>query len=100
MRRSACAARRGRSSPATARAQDQIIFSDPGTKNEHRVAGTIETESPAAIVIKPAGGAAVILKIGEFKGEEVPVQKNGMEPVWVKKYQVERFLKKASELKK
>jgi tetratricopeptide (TPR) repeat protein len=44
------------SSPAHAHAEDQIICNDPGTKNEHRVAGTIETESPAAIVIKPTGG--------------------------------------------
>jgi tetratricopeptide (TPR) repeat protein len=42
-------------SPATARAEDQIVCNDPGTKNDHRIAGTIETESPAAIVIKPTG---------------------------------------------
>jgi tetratricopeptide (TPR) repeat protein len=42
-------------SPANARSQDQIICNDPATKNQHRVAGTIETESPAAILIKPSG---------------------------------------------
>jgi tetratricopeptide (TPR) repeat protein len=44
-------------SPANSRAQDQIICIDPGTKNEDRVAGTIETESPAGILIKPTGAA-------------------------------------------
>jgi tetratricopeptide (TPR) repeat protein len=47
-------------SPANACAQDQIICNDTGSKNERRVAGTIETESPSAIVIKPTGKAKSI----------------------------------------
>ena len=52
------------------------------------------------VTVKPKGTAAVVLKIGEARGEDVVVQKVGQDALWLKKYQVERFLKKASDLAK
>lgn len=54
----------------------------------------------AVVTLKPKSGAPIVLKIGEARGEDVPVQKDKGEPMWVKKYQVERFLKKPSEVTK
>ena len=42
-------------SPAQAFGQDEVICKDPSTKKELHVVGTIETESPASIVIKLSG---------------------------------------------
>ena len=52
------------------------------------------------VTVKPKGAAAVVLKIGDARGEDVVVQKVGQDALWLKKYQVERFLKKASDLAK
>lgn len=54
----------------------------------------------ATVTIKPKAGAPVVLVIGETKGDDVVVQKKGMDPVWVKKYNLERFLKKPADLAK
>ena len=54
----------------------------------------------AVVTLKPKTGAQVVLNIGEVRGEEVAVQKVGQEPMWLKKFQVERILKKPAELAK
>lgn len=51
----------------------------------------------------PKAGAPVVLKIGEARGDDVVVQKGDAavgEAVWVKKYQVDRFLKKPADVGK
>ncbi|MCS6914258.1 MAG: DUF4340 domain-containing protein [Myxococcales bacterium] len=54
----------------------------------------------ATVTLKVKGGAPVVLKIGQARGEEVIAQRVGMEPVWLKKYNADRFLKKPEDLKK
>ncbi len=54
----------------------------------------------ATVTVKPKGGPAAVLKIGDVKGDEVIVQKAGQEAMWVKKYQADRLLKKPADLAK
>lgn len=54
----------------------------------------------ATVTLKPKTGAPVVLNIGDVRGEEVAVQKVGQDPMWLKKFQVDRFLKKPAELGK
>jgi len=51
----------------------------------------------------PKAGAPVVLRIGDARGEEVAVQKGGApagEALWLKKMQVDRFLKKPADVAK
>lgn len=52
------------------------------------------------LTLKPKGQPPVVLKIGDARGEDVVVQKIGMLPVWMKKYQVDRFFKKPADVAK
>lgn len=54
----------------------------------------------ATVTIKPKTGAAVLIKVGDMRGEETIVQKVGQEPMWLKKFQTDRFLKKPADLAK
>jgi hypothetical protein len=54
----------------------------------------------ATVTLKPRAGAPVVIKVGDARGDEVAVQKVGLEPMWLKKYQVDRFLKKPADLQK
>lgn len=54
----------------------------------------------AVVTLKPKTGAPVVLNVGDVRGEEVAVQKVGQDPMWLKKFQVDRFLKKPAELAK
>ena len=54
----------------------------------------------ATITLKPKTGAPVVLNIGDARGEDVVVQKVGQDPMWLKKFQLDRFLKKPAELVK
>jgi hypothetical protein len=57
--------------------------------------------SKTTVTVKPKTGAPQVLKIGETRNnEDVAVQLAGLEPVWVKKFQVDRFLKKPADLQK
>ncbi|MFO0576342.1 MAG: DUF4340 domain-containing protein [Polyangia bacterium] len=58
------------------------------------------------VTLKPKAGAPIVIKVGDTRGDEVAVQKAGagspgsMDPMWLKKYQVDRFLKKPADLQK
>jgi hypothetical protein len=55
------------------------------------------------LTVKPKTGAPVVVKVGDTKGDEVIVQKTGgaaMDPMWVKKYLIDRYQKKPAELTK
>lgn len=54
----------------------------------------------ATVTLKPKTGAPVVLNIGDARGEDVVVQKVGQDPMWLKKFQADRFLKKPAELAK
>ena len=54
----------------------------------------------ATVTLKPKTGAPVVLNIGDARGEDVVVQKVGQDPMWLKKFQIDRFLKKPTELAK
>lgn len=54
----------------------------------------------ATVTLKPKTGAPLVIKIGEAVGDEMPVQVAGKDALWVKKYTVERFLKKPADLAK
>ncbi len=54
----------------------------------------------AVVTVKPQGAAPVVLNIGDARGEEVAVQKAGQEAMWLKKFQLDRFLKKPADLAK
>lgn len=54
----------------------------------------------ATVTVKPKGGAAIVLKIGDTRGDETVVQKVGQEPLWLKKFQAERFTKKPADMVK
>ena len=54
----------------------------------------------ATVTLKPKAGTPVVLKIGDVRGEEVAIEKAGADAMWVKKFQVDRFLKKPTELGK
>lgn len=54
----------------------------------------------ATITVKPKTGAPVVIKVGDAKGEEALVQVVGGEPMWLKKFSLDRILKKPSELAK
>lgn len=54
----------------------------------------------ATVTLKPKTGAPVVLKIGDVRGDEVAVQKAGLDPMWLKKFQADRFLKKPADLQK
>ncbi len=54
----------------------------------------------ALITVKPKTGPAVVIKVGDTRGDEVIVQKAGQEPMWLKKFHADRFLKKPSDMAK
>jgi len=56
---------------------------------------------PKAIVtVKPKAGAPIVIKIGDARGDDTIVQKVGQEPLWLKKFQAERFTKKPADMAK
>lgn len=57
--------------------------------------------SKTTVTIKPKAGAPVVLKLGDTRNnEDVAVQLTGQEPMWLKKFSVDRFLKKPADLQK
>jgi hypothetical protein len=54
----------------------------------------------ATVTVKPKTGAPIVIKIGDARGDDVAVQKAGQEPMWLKKYQVDRILKKPADVAK
>ncbi len=54
----------------------------------------------ATITVKPKTGAAVVVKVGDARGEDLAVQKVGGDAMWVRKMQIERLLKKPADLAK
>lgn len=57
--------------------------------------------SKTAVTIKPKAGTPLVLKIGDTRNnEDVAVQLAGQEPMWLKKFSVDRFLKKPADLQK
>lgn len=56
--------------------------------------------SKKIVTVKPKTGAAVVMHFGEARGDDVPVRKVGQDAVWIRKYQVERILKKPADLAK
>lgn len=56
--------------------------------------------SKKIVTVKPKTGAAVVMHFGEARGDDVPVRKVGQDAVWIRKYQVERLLKKPADLAK
>ena len=54
----------------------------------------------ATITLKPKTGAPVVLNVGDARGEDVVVQKVGQDAMWLKKFQLDRFLKKPADMAK
>jgi tetratricopeptide (TPR) repeat protein len=49
--------------PVWVRAQDEVTYHDKATNRDVKLTGTIQSESPAALVVKPATGAAVTIPV-------------------------------------
>lgn len=57
--------------------------------------------SKTSVTIKPKAGTPLVLKLGDTRNnEDVAVQLTGQEPMWLKKFSVDRFLKKPADLQK
>lgn len=56
--------------------------------------------SKKLVTVKPKGGVAIQFKVGDARGDEFVVQKTGQDAMWVRKFQIERILKKPSDLAK
>jgi len=54
----------------------------------------------ATVTVKPKAGTPIVIKIGDARGDDVVVQKVGQEPLWVKKAQLDRFVKKPADVAK
>lgn len=54
----------------------------------------------ATVTVKPKTGAPVVIKIGDARGDDVAVQKVGQDAMWLKKFQLDRFLKKPADVAK
>jgi len=54
----------------------------------------------ATITVKPKNAAPVVIKVGDARGEDFAVQKAGQDAMWVRKLQIERLLKKPTDLAK
>lgn len=59
------------------------------------------TTTKTSVTIKPKTGTPLVLKLGDIRNnEDVAVQLTGQEPMWLKKFSVDRFLKKPADLQK